>query len=58
MTDTAFSPATPAAPRAWVRLLTLFAAGLVSALALPPLNQWWVLAFTVPVFLWLLESLA
>ncbi len=38
-------------------LLVLFAAGLLSGLGLPPVGQWWVLALTLPVFLWRLEAL-
>jgi len=38
-------------------LLLLFGAGLLSGLALPPIGQWWVLALTLPVYLWRIETL-
>lgn len=39
-------------------LPALFLAGLISGLALPPVGQWWVLAFTLPVYLWRMETVA
>ena len=41
----------------WIRALLALVAGLVAALALPPLNLWPVLFIAVPVFLVLLEGL-
>ena len=39
-----------------LRSFLVFAAGLASALSLPPIDAWWLLAFTIPGFLMLMKN--
>jgi len=42
----------------WQRLLTAFAAGAISVLALAPFNAWPVLFLTFPILVWLVDGAA
>jgi apolipoprotein N-acyltransferase len=42
----------------WKRSFSAFVAGGVSALALPPTNMFWLLFFTFPVLVWLIDGTA
>ncbi len=40
----------------WKRTLSAFVSGALSALAMPPFDQFWVLFITLPVLVWLIDS--
>ena len=42
----------------WRRALVAFAAGALSALAMPPIDAWPVLFFTFPILVWLVDGAA